>query len=93
MAITGNIHFYGKIGFLVAKSCGIWYAEDAEGKCFLIAELEAGVLKGMSGTYKDPTGCFVDEGADGLMPRSRPRKTEASRTMLLSKKMALSGNR
>ena len=74
MAITGNIHFYGKSGFLVAKSCGIWYAEDAEGKCFLIAEQEAGVLKGMSGTYKDPTGCFVDEGEAERLDAAFPPK-------------------
>ena len=62
LAITGNIDFYGKSGFVVAKNCGIRYAEDPEAEYFLIAELEPGFLKGMSGTYKDPAGYFVDEG-------------------------------
>ena len=61
LAITGNIDFYGKSGFEVAKTRGVRYADDPEADYFLIAELEPGFLNGISGTYKDPAGYFVDE--------------------------------
>ena len=61
LAITGNIDFYGKSGFVVSKTLGIRYADDPEADYFLIAELEPGFLNGISGTYKDPAGYFVDE--------------------------------
>ena len=31
LAITGNIDFYGKSGFVPAKSKGVRYADDPEG--------------------------------------------------------------
>ena len=62
LAITGNIGFYGKSGFVVAKTKGVRYEDDPEADYFLIAELEPGFLDGISGTYKDPEGYFVDEG-------------------------------
>ena len=61
LAITGNIDFYGKSGFVVSKTCGIRYEDDPEAEYFLIAELEPGFLNGITGTYKDPAGYFVDE--------------------------------
>lgn len=61
LAITGNIDFYGKSGFVVAKTLDIRYADDPEADYFLIAELKPGFLSGISGTYKDPAGYFVDE--------------------------------
>lgn len=61
LAITGSIDFYGKSGFVVSKALGIRYADDPEADYFLIAELEPGFLDGVSGTYKDPAGYFVDE--------------------------------
>ena len=63
LAITGNIDFYGKSGFVVAKTRGIRYADDPDADYFLIAELEPGFLQGITGTYKDPVGYFVDEDA------------------------------
>lgn len=62
LAITGNIGFYGKSGFVVAKTKDVRYEDDPEADYFLIAELEPGFLDGISGTYKDPEGYFVDEG-------------------------------
>ena len=61
LAITGNIDFYGKSGFVVSKALGIRYVDDPNADYFLIAELEPGFLNGITGTYKDPTGYFVDE--------------------------------
>lgn len=61
LAITGNIDFYGKSGFSVSKTLGIRYEDDPEADYFLIAELQPGFLDGITGTYRDPTGYFVDE--------------------------------
>lgn len=59
LAITGNIDFYGKSGFVPAKTKGVRYAEDPEANYFLIKELKEGFLSGVSGTYRDPEGYFV----------------------------------
>ena len=61
LAITGNILFYGKSGFVPAKTKGVRYADDPEADYFLIKELTPGFLDGISGTYKDPQGYFVCE--------------------------------
>ncbi|MDP4133199.1 MAG: N-acetyltransferase [Bacillota bacterium] len=59
LAITGNILFYGKSGFVIAKTKGIRYEDDPDADYFLIKELKEGFLDGISGTYKDPEGYFV----------------------------------
>ena len=61
LAITGNIDFYGKSGFVPAKTKGVRYADDLVADYFLICELEPGFLNGISGTYQDPAGYFVCE--------------------------------
>ena len=61
LAITSNILFYGKSGFVPAKTKGVRYADDPEADYFLIRELTPGFLDGISGTYKDPEGYFVCE--------------------------------
>ena len=61
LAITGNILFYGKSGFVTAKRKGDRYADDPNADYFLIKELTPGFLNGISGTYKDPEGYFVCE--------------------------------
>ena len=61
LAITGNILFYGKSGFVPAKTKGVRYADDPEADYFLIRELRPGFLDGISGTYKDPVGYFACE--------------------------------
>ncbi len=64
LAITGDIAFYGKAGFVVASTKGIHYfaePRDAEVPYFLICELEPRFLDGVTGVYKDPEGYFVDE--------------------------------
>ena len=67
LAITGNILFYGKSGFVPAKTKGVRYADDPEADYLLIRELEPGFLNGISGTYRDPAGYFVCEtGPEGF---------------------------
>lgn len=64
LAITGNIDFYGRSGFVVASTKGIhYYAEPREAQVpyFLICELTPGFLDGITGTYKDPEGYYVSE--------------------------------
>ena len=61
LAITGNILFYGKSGFVPAKTKGVRYADDPEADYLLIKELIPDFLDGVSGTYKDPDGYFVCE--------------------------------
>lgn len=59
LAITGNINFYSKSGFVVASTKGIHYhAEPREEVVpyFLIEELGNGFLDGITGTYVDPDG-------------------------------------
>lgn len=59
LAIAGNIDFYGRSGFVPAKTKGVRYADDPEAEYFLIKELIPGFLDGVSGTYKDPEGYLV----------------------------------
>lgn len=61
LAITGNNLFYGKSGFVPAKTKNIRYADDPDADYFLIKELIPGFLNGVSGSYKDPEGYFVCE--------------------------------
>lgn len=66
LAITGDLNFYGKSGFVVASTKGIhYYAEPREKAVpyFLIKELESGFLDGITGTYADPDG-YDCEGVD-----------------------------
>ena len=61
LAITGNIDFYSKSGFVPAKTKGVRYADDPDADYFLICELEPNFLDGISGTYQDPAGYFICE--------------------------------
>ena len=77
LAITGNILFYGKSGFVPAKTKGVRYADDPEADYLLIKELIPGFLDGISGTYKDPEGYFVcdkDPKAFELFEATFPKK-------------------
>lgn len=46
IAICGNIQFYGKCGFELAKDRGIRYADDPNAPYFLLKELVPGFLDG-----------------------------------------------
>lgn len=65
LAITGNIAFYGKSGFVPASSRHIRYADadpsDELVPYFLIKELEEGFLDGIHGSYSDPEEYFAAE--------------------------------
>lgn len=64
LCMEGNIHFYGKSGFVVASTKGIhYYAEprNEEVPYFLLKELKEGFLDGIMGMYHTPEGYFVDE--------------------------------
>ena len=61
VAITGNIKFYERAGFVLGKSMGIRYAEDPDAGYFLIRELIPGYLDGVTGAFRDPEGYFVCE--------------------------------
>ena len=74
LAITGNIGFYGKAGFAAGKTKGIRYWDDPDAEYFLVAELEPGFLDGVTGTYKDPDGYFVDEQAAAAFDAAFPPK-------------------
>ncbi len=67
LAITGNIDFYGKSGFVPAKTKSVRYADDPDADYFLIRELIPGFLDGVCGTYHDPQGYFVcDQNPDAF---------------------------
>ena len=61
LVITGDLAFYGKSGFVPAKTRGIRYADDPEADYFLLRELIPGFLDGVSGAYRDPEGYFACE--------------------------------
>ena len=64
LAITGNIGFYGKSGFVLAKTKGVSYHADPDADYFLIKELVPGFLDQVKeaggGTFKEPDGYFID---------------------------------
>lgn len=65
--ICGNINFYGKCGFVVAKTLGINYSQDpdTDAPYFLAMELNKGYLKknlhGKSCSFSEPEEYFVDD--------------------------------
>ena len=73
--LEGNIGFYGKSGFVFAKSLGIRYhdlPEEADTSFFLCRELAAGYLKGVRGRYLTPPGYFVSPEETELFDRAFP---------------------
>lgn len=83
LTITGNIAFYGKSGFVPAKTRGVRYADDPEATYFLIRELKEGFLNGVSGSYRDPMGYFFCENNPEAFEKFEatfppPKKAEAS---------------
>lgn len=67
VCMTGNIDFYGTCGFIAASSKDVRYKEDPESDApyFLLKELKPNFLKnrlsGMTATFKEPAGYFVNE--------------------------------
>ncbi|MDO4566181.1 MAG: N-acetyltransferase [Oscillospiraceae bacterium] len=61
LAITGDIGFYGRLGFVQGSEKGIRYFADPNAPYFLVKELKEGFLEGKGGVYRDPEGYFADE--------------------------------
>lgn len=78
LAITGNIGFYGKSGFVVAKTKNVFYHADPDADYFLINELIPGFLdqakEAGGGTFKEPDGYFIDAKEAEKFDRQFPPK-------------------
>ncbi len=74
LAITGNIDFYGKAGFVIAKSRNIFYADEPEADYFLIKELAPDFLNGVTGIFHTPEGYFVEAAAVDEFDKKFPAK-------------------
>lgn len=64
ICMEGNIDFYGKCGFTLAKNFGIDYHGEERGAdvpYFLCRELKKGYLDGVTGVYHTPAAYYVDE--------------------------------
>lgn len=59
LVTEGNIDFYGKSGFVPAKTMGVRYADDPDAEYLIAKELQPGFLDGVTGIYRDPEGYFV----------------------------------
>ena len=59
IVIEGNIDFYGKSGFVVAKTKGIRYADDPDAEYLLCRELTERYFDDVKGVFRDPEGYFV----------------------------------
>ena len=73
----GNIDFYGKSGFDVAKKFGIRYndmPEDEDTSFFLCKELQKDYLKDIKGAYQTPKGYLVNEDDAEEFDKSFPPK-------------------
>ena len=77
VCFEGNIDFYGKSGFVYARTYGIRYhglPKDADDSFFLCKELIPDYLAGITGEYATPQGYFVDEGAAEEFDKQFPPK-------------------
>ena len=95
LAITGNIDFYGKSGFVTAKTKGIRYADDPDADYFLIRELTPGFSDDVSGVYHDPDGYFVCEKTpdafaqyDATFPPKRKNQAAGTAILKIKRKIA-----
>lgn len=77
VCMEGNIDFYGKCGFDVASKSGIhYYAEPRENEVpyFLLRQLKAGFLDGVTVVYRTPEGYFVDDAQVDEFDQQFPHK-------------------
>ena len=77
LCIEGNIDFYGKSGFVVAGTKGIYYYAAKKREIvpyFLMKELKRGYLDGITGTYHTPQGYFVDKQQAAIFDAQFPPK-------------------
>ncbi|WP_308692937.1 N-acetyltransferase [uncultured Treponema sp.] len=78
LAITGNIGFYEKSGFVIAKTKGVRYHAAPDADYFLIKELIPGFLDQVKdaggGIFKEPEGYFIDSKEAEEFDRQFPPK-------------------
>lgn len=79
LAITGDIAFYGRFGFVKGKEIGIRYGEDPEADYFLVKELQPGALAGVTAVYRDPAGYLVSPEEAERFDRTFPPKVKETR--------------
>ena len=73
----GSIGFYGKSGFVYARSFGIRYhdlPEGADDSFFLCKELIPGYLSSVTGVYQTPQGYYVKDADVEAFDRAFPPK-------------------
>ena len=64
VAITGDLDYYHRFGFVSGSKLGVWYdgiPRGEEAPFFMVKELKEGFLKGVTGVYRDPEGYFVED--------------------------------
>ena len=70
VAITGDPAYYHRFGFVSGSALGVYYdgvPRTEEAPFFMVKELKAGFLQGVTGVYKDPEGYFtVDDDVDAF---------------------------
>ena len=90
ICIEGNIDFYGKSGFVTASTKGIhYYAESRSARVpyFLVKELKEAILNGITGTYKPPSGYFInEEEAEKFDAISAERETQTVQSAVFKQK-------
>lgn len=81
VAITGNPAYYSRFGFVPAQSRQVFYdglPRTEPTPFFMVKELKAGFLDGITGTYSDPPGYFVSDeevdAFDAAFPPKQKRK-------------------
>ena len=77
VCMEGNIDFYGKSGFVLAGTQGIFYYAAPFGEILpyvLLKELRPGYLNGIEGVYHTPPGYFVDEQKAAVFDAQFPYK-------------------
>ena len=52
VVVLGHPHFYPRFGFTMASTSGIHPQWDVPDEVFMVAELEQGALRGVTGTVK-----------------------------------------
>ena len=75
--LEGNIHFYGKSGFVVASTLNIHYMDepaDDPVPYFLCKVLDEHALRGIEARYRVPEGYMVDEKLAEEFDRQFPAK-------------------
>lgn len=78
VVLSGSPEYYSRFGFTDARSLGIRYAgvpEEVPTPFFMVRELRAGYLAGVTGSYADPPGYAVsDEDVEAFDARFPPRE-------------------